>query len=426
MLENRVTQSVQQAVIFCGGRGERLRPLTDHLPKPLAPVLGRPFLEYLIEQLREEGITRVLLLTGYRGAQVAAHFAAHPVAGVEISYSEGPAEWETGRRLAEARAMLDERFVLLYADNLAPFRLAPLWQHHCEIKAQLTVTLAAKEKGNIRLGADGKVDAYDSSRTQPGLRHVEIGYMIAERDAIFALSPERGSFSLVIEQLARARQLGAFNPGHRYYCSTSDLKRLREAEEFLTPRKIILLDRDGVLNQRAPRGEYVARPEEFKWVPETLEGLDMLARAGFEFIVLSNQAGIGRGVVTAEAVNHLHAWMIGQLAKRGVKVREVLLCPHHWIEPCICRKPKPGMFLEASAKYRFSLHYTPYVGDDARDAVAAWNACCPCVLLGAIRPEPSVPVIPPHFHAENLPQAVGWLREHYRRMENALSAEVPS
>src|SRR3989442_2548941 len=111
----------RQAVILCGGLGTRLRPLTDTLPNPMAQIHGRPFLAYLIDQLREQGIRQIVLLTGYRGELIGEYFGDGSGYGVEIDYSRGPAEWETGRRMWEARAMLDERFLLLYSDNYVPF-----------------------------------------------------------------------------------------------------------------------------------------------------------------------------------------------------------------------------------------------------------------------------------------------------------------
>src|SRR5689334_8535106 len=114
---------LQQAALFCGGLGTRLRPFTDTLPKPMIPINGRPFLEFLIEQLREQGIAKIVLLTGYRGEQIRHHFEDGRRFGIRITYSEGPAEWETSRRLWEARTLLDPRFMLLYSDNFIPFRL---------------------------------------------------------------------------------------------------------------------------------------------------------------------------------------------------------------------------------------------------------------------------------------------------------------
>ncbi len=104
----------KQAAILCGGLGTRLRPLTDTMPKPMVEVNGFPFLSYLLEQLKDNGIREVVLLTGYLGEQIHDYFGGSGSLGIEIRYSHGAAEWETGRRIFEAKELLDEYFLLLY------------------------------------------------------------------------------------------------------------------------------------------------------------------------------------------------------------------------------------------------------------------------------------------------------------------------
>ena len=152
-----------QAVIFCGGLGTRLRPITDDLPKPMVPVLDKPFLEYLLEQLAAQGIERFLLLTGYMGEVIYEYFGDGSFWGWEIEYSVGPNEWDTGRRLWEAQDNLDTRFLLLYADNFAQFNLNKLMHVHQKEQASVTLSLAAKEKGNIRISSNGRIDEYSKN-----------------------------------------------------------------------------------------------------------------------------------------------------------------------------------------------------------------------------------------------------------------------
>lgn len=409
----------EQAVILCGGRGERLRPLTDSLPKPMASVLGRPFLELLVCQFRDAGIRRIVLLNGYRGNQVAAHFGTGADFGVEIRSVQGAEEWETGRRITEAADLLDERFVLAYGDNFAPFRGDALAARHEACGLPVTLTVAAKERGNVRLGADGAVEAYDPDRAETGLRHVEIGYMMVDRDPVLALDPGRGNFSLTLRQLAAGRRLAAFDPGVAYE-SISDLPRLRELEQFLLPKRILLVDRDGVINRRLPVGHYVRSRDEFGWIEDNVAGLERLANAGFEFVVISNQAGVGRGMMTADAVREVNAWMVKELARRGIRVRDVFFCPHHWDDHCRCRKPEPGMFYAASAKHRFWLGHTIYIGDDTRDAAAARNAGCGCTLVGDVTDHATTGPVAPHFRAADFTEAMPWILERFEGWEAAV------
>ena len=103
----------EQAVILCGGLGTRLQPITNNLPKALAPVNGKPFITYILKQLAQQGIKRVVLLTGYLGHLIKDNIGSGSNFGLSITYSHAPAEWEPGERLLQARQHLDSLFFLL-------------------------------------------------------------------------------------------------------------------------------------------------------------------------------------------------------------------------------------------------------------------------------------------------------------------------
>ncbi|HEY3798089.1 MAG TPA: HAD-IIIA family hydrolase [Caulobacteraceae bacterium] len=409
---------VQQAVILCGGRGERLKPLTDTMPKPMAPANGRPFLEYIVCQLRDQGVRRVLLLTGYLGEQISAYFGDGARFGVEIGYSHGPTEWETGKRVWEARALLEPRFLLLYSDNFTPFDLARLETFHAERDVALSLLVHAKSPGNIRVDPDGRIPAYDSSRQAEGLDYVEIGYMLAERErTLAALTEPDASFSRVLRRLAADGQLAGQVSGDAYH-SVSDPARWKLAERYLAPKKILLVDRDGTLNERAPRGEYVSRWEDVRLIEPTVDALAELAADGFRFVLISNQAGIARGMVSAAAVDDINARIAEHLKARGAEVIGTYVCPHHWDEGCDCRKPAPGLFFRAARDHLIRLDRTIYVGDDPRDAEAARNALSECVLIGPERDLPGAGGVRPNFASETLPGAVAWIKSRFDAWAN--------
>ena len=104
-----------QAVILAGGRGSRLRPLTDACPKPMLPFHGRPFLDYLLELVKEQGFERVLLLLGYLPEAVTDYCGDGSRWGLRIDYSVSAVEDDTGRRLRLARSKIDPVFLLLQA-----------------------------------------------------------------------------------------------------------------------------------------------------------------------------------------------------------------------------------------------------------------------------------------------------------------------
>ena len=409
-----------QALILCGGMGTRLRPLTDTTPKPMVEVGGRPFLEYLLEQLCEQGIARFVLATGYLGEQVSHHFGAGSRWGWEIRYSHGPVDWDTGRRLYEAAEMLDERFVLMYSDNFAPFDLEALSLHHHAGGRAITVTLKDRVRGNVAYEEEAGITAYDPARGGEGLAHVEIGYAVVERDEILGiLSTVKGqpdvSFSEVLALAATDGRLSGFPTLGPYY-SISDPTRLEQTAEYLAPKRILLLDRDGTINKKRGPGEYVETWDDFQFIPETIDALRSLSSEGFEFIVITNQAGVALGLVDEVDVDRIHKNMTRELGRLGIEVLDVYVCPDHWESGSLMRKPAPGMFFLASNEHCFRLDRVLYVGDDVRDCEAAAAAGCGMVLLA----EPDeiadieLPANPRHRTTHRtLVEAVGIIGEYY-------------
>jgi histidinol-phosphate phosphatase family protein len=376
----------KQAVFLCGGLGTRLKPLTDHVPKPMVDVNGKPFLWHLLEQLAEKGINRFVLLTGYLGHTISDYFGNGEKWGWEIVYSYGPAEWDTGRRLWEAREFLDPEFLLAYSDNFLQIRLDLLVEAWGRTKASMAVHLAPKMDGNIRLGDDGLIHEYDPSRKAPGLDFVEVGYMLCRKDEVLHyLERLEGfpdiSFSKVLKVVASEGKLAGIVINDPYQ-SIGDLERLEKTRFYLSPKKIILIDRDGTINRKAPRGEYIRTWDEFEFLPETRRAMKELAQAGYQFIVITNQAGVARGMIDSSKLEEIHQNMVGALKNEGVDILNVYVCPDHWETNSFRRKPNPGMFFEASRDFGLRLDRTIYIGDDIRDCEAAFYAGTRCIYVG--------------------------------------------
>ena len=136
----------------------------------------------------------------------------------------------------------------------------------------------------------------------------------------------------------------------------------------------VIHDRDGVLNYEAPEGSYVREPSEFHWLPGALEGLALLRRAGVRLSVATNQAGVGRGVMSLEQLAAVHERMQREAAAQGAALDAVLYCPHAPEEQCSCRKPAPGLIEAAVARSGVAASDTIVVGDDRRDLEAAQRA----------------------------------------------------
>ena len=378
-----------QAVILAGGRGERLRPLTDTQPKPMIPFHGRPFLEYLIELVRDQGFTRVLLLLGYLPEVIQRHFGDGSRWGIRIEYAVSAVEDDTGRRLKLAAPRIDPEFLLMYCDNYWPMRFERMWRQYAASGTAAMFTVYENRdqytQDNVRVDEDGWVTVYDKDRTADGLGGVDIGFGIFRRDILERLPDENVSFErIVYPRLIAERSLQAFLTGHRYY-SVSSHERLPLTERFLARRATVILDRDGVLNRKPPRAEYVRSWDDWEWLPGSREALRCFKEAGCRVIVVSNQAGIARGAMSQDDLAAIHRRMVEDARQAGGDIEAVYACPHGWDEGCACRKPKPGMLFAAQRAFDLDLSRTPFVGDDERDGQAAEAAGCPFAQVSEAR-----------------------------------------
>jgi len=239
-----MTRRITQAVILAGGRGERLRPLTDSLPKPMVPVNGRPFLEYLVNLLKRNGITEIVLLLGYLPEKITAHFGDGSRFGVKIRYSIGAVEHETGTRVRNARGLLDEVFLLMYCDNYWPIDLAGMADHYDRsgLLGMMTVYNNRDGKGeygyrnNVELSQDGHVLAYGHLPENSPTQGIDIGFFMFDKKAVDFLPQENCSIQYdLLPRLIGIQQLSAYLTDEHYYTITSS-ELLKNVESYLSSR----------------------------------------------------------------------------------------------------------------------------------------------------------------------------------------------
>jgi NDP-sugar pyrophosphorylase family protein len=223
-----------QAVIICGGLGTRLRPLTYDIPKSMIPVNGKPFLQFIIEFFRDQGVKRFVLCTGRLHENIEAHFGNGNGFGVEITHSVEPEPLGTGGALLNARHLLDERFFLAYGDSLLRLELADL-ARICDSNNALGVISVYDNCGkiapnNVRLSPDGRVLDYVKKDPPASMNCLEAGLALYDR-SVLDFAPGR-VFSLeeaVLPQLInRGRLFGLLTPRMFYDMGTPEgLERAR-------------------------------------------------------------------------------------------------------------------------------------------------------------------------------------------------------
>ncbi len=142
---------------------------------------------------------------------------------------------------------------------------------------------------------------------------------------------------------------------------------------------MIILDRDGVINFESP--EYIKAPEEWHAIPGSLEAIARLNKAGHQVVVMTNQAGVGRGYYSEEMLKRIHQKFQEQLSALGGHVERIYYCPHHPDDDCVCRKPKPGMLKQIEQDFHIDLTTCLVIGDSWRDIQAARAMGCDAWLV---------------------------------------------
>lgn len=364
---------IKQAVILCGGMGKRLMPLTKNIPKPMVSVNGKPFLNYLISDLKKMGFNKILLLIGYKSEKIKIYLKNYKSLNIDIKYHEGPVEWETGKRIFESKNLINKNFLLLYSDNIFSFNYHKLiTNYHNE---DLFFILKKKNPGNFSL-KNNMIDKYSLDR-KPEHNFIELGFMICKKKPMIDFLSKKKNISINYYFYNRVKHRSCGYICHEdIYRSIGDIKRYQFTKKYLKQKRILFIDRDGTINQNPGKGKYLISDKNIKYVRDNINLLKSLSKKKFKFIIISNQAGISLKKLNLNQLKKINNKIKIYLKKNGIKVLEISTCIHHWNDNCDCRKPKPGMFYKVSAKYNINLSKTIFFGDDIRDMQAAQNANC--------------------------------------------------
>ena len=180
----------------------------------------------------------------------------------------------------------------------------------------------------------------------------------------------------------------AMNPGFSGGAARSPLPGSGEGGGVHGPagRRAVFLDRDGVINVSPGEGRFVLKWADFRFADGVEEALKKLKEAGFLLVVVTNQSGVGRGLMTEADLMEINIRMADRLAGRGASLDGVYYCPHHPDAGCNCRKPQPTLLFRAAADFGIDLASSWMVGDSARDIEMGRSAGCRTVLCLADAP----------------------------------------
>ena len=363
---------MKQAVILAGGLGARLLPITENTPKPMVQVQSRPFICHVISDLRSKGVTEFIILTGHLQEQIANHFAGD----ASVTCVKSNTDYTKAQRLLVAAELIAEEFILLYGDNFIPENIGMNIPNNFE--AVLTVT--RKNPGNVKQLEGSQMAIYSDIRKN-NFDYVELGYLSIRKKSLFDLLSQEIEIERALKILSEKNSV-TFNVIQGPYFSISDPERLRISREAFKGKKIIFIDRDGIINKRMPKGHYVTKIQECEFISQNIDGMKKLSNEGFKFIIISNQAGIARGMITQIELDSVTTYILDYLRSHEIEVLDVNYCTHGWGDHCLCRKPLPGMLFSAAKKFNVLLPKSIFVGDDIRDSQAAISAGCHPILIG--------------------------------------------
>jgi histidinol-phosphate phosphatase family protein len=357
---------LETAVILAGGIGERLFPVTTHIPKALAPVRGEPILAKLIRQMEDIGMSRIFILTGYK-SNLISDFVSGLKTNVQVICIPTEVNLSPSERLLSARNLIGDFFILLYCDNFVDEEVA--LSKNIKSESPISLLMQRRVIGNTMTNAAGDLIYSASSRSEE-MPFVELGYIAIRTKLFFEALAQIKDLPSTIEFLSEKALIKGFEI-EKDYDSVSSLTAFNKANKI---RKKILIDRDGVLNLKPPHRTYLSAWHQFTIIPDNWIALSILAENGFDFIIATNQPGIALNSVEQNFLDALHTFITMEFLKMGVSIYSIYCCPHHWEQHCECRKPKPGMLNAAIKDFDLKSEQTIFIGDETKDAEAAFGA----------------------------------------------------
>ena len=398
-----------KVVIMAGGRGTRISSVASDIPKPMIKIEGKPVLEHEIMCLKEQGFTDIIMTVSHLGNIIMDYFGDGSKFGVNIEYYFEEEPLGNAGALFRIKDKLTEDFLLLNADAVFDIDFKRFVEYHNSHDGLVTLfthpnshpydsgIVVADENGAVLqwLAKEDERPEFYRNRVNAGLHvlspkvlEVEINTPKVDLDRQL-LKPLAGTGKMfVYDSPEYVKDMGT---PERYESVCRDFREGKvQSKNLHNKQKAIFLDRDGVINKYVG---FLRNIDEFELLEGVSEAIKRINDSGYLAIVVTNQPVIARGEVTYEELTEIHHKMETLLGQDGAYLDAIYYCPHHphkgyegevpelKIE-CECRKPKPGMLLQAAKDFNIDLEKSWMVGDSDTDIEAGKNAGCQTFLVG--------------------------------------------
>lgn len=405
---------------MAGGRGTRIASVANDVPKPMINICGKPILEHQIDNLKACGLTDIILVIGYLGEKIKDYFGDGSRFGVCIEYFIEDHPLGTAGALFKM-PQLTEDFLLLCGDVIIDVDFNRFIAFHREKKAW--ASLVAHPNGHPYDSSllVTEIEAPKMAGGMPVDTHQVICWMAKEDERLYYKNRVNAGIELISPELLK-ETMKNFVPRHpetpdkidldrdvlkinigsgriyaydtpeyvkdmgtpdRFFEAENDIKTGKvHAHNLKNRQKAIFLDRDGTINKMVG---FIAKPEQFELLPGVAKAIKAINKSGYLAIVITNQPVIARGDCTFEQLQTIHNKMETELGKEGAFVDAIYVCPHHTDKgfsgerpeykcDCDCRKPKPGLLLQAAKDFNIDLSQSYMIGDSDGDVKAGENA----------------------------------------------------
>ena len=405
---------------MAGGRGTRIAELFPDIPKPLIPVDGVPILEREIRSLASQGFKDLILTVGYLADKIIAYFGDGSQLGVKIDYFVEETPLGNAGALFQLRDKIgEEPFFLLNADAAFDVDFNRMLAFHKKHGGLVTLFTHPNshpfDSGLIIADQDVHVEKWlskEDERPQWYNNRVNAGLHIIDPEVLelslknLDIDPTtgypKGKVDLdrqILKPLCGSGKMFCYDSPEyvkdmgtpeRFHQVEADYKHsVVQAKNLHNKQKAIFLDRDGVINKHVG---FLRHIEDFELIEGVSDAIRQINKSGYLAIVVTNQPVIARGEVTWDELHEIHRKMETLLGKDGAYIDGLYICPHHpdkgfegerpeYKFVCECRKPKPGLLLQAAKDFNIDLSQSYMIGDSTIDIEAGKNAGCKDSIL---------------------------------------------
>lgn len=350
---------VKEAIILAGGLGTRLREAVPDLPKCMAPVAGKPFLSYVIDHLRMQGTERFIFSLGYKWGVIEEYLQKEYATLDYTSVIEQEPLGTGGAIHLAIRKASSSEVVIANGDTLFKINLNEVSALHSAKNAECTLALKPMQNfdryGAVETDSEGKIVSFKEKQFYEGGLINGGVYLLNKEKFLNRSFPEKFSFEkdYLEKSCAEGKFFASMQEGYfidigipgDYQKAQNDLKKpvldLKQIDKSWT----LFLDRDGVINEER-LGEYVLHWGEFVFSKGVLDVFKKLSDTFGRVIIISNQRGVGKGLMTEEALQTIHLEMQREVEIVDGKIDKIYYCTEK-DEKCFNRKPNPGMAIQA-------------------------------------------------------------------------------